>query len=180
MIKRNRLFSTLDDKKKSDNLIFNNLLKSDILKKTEKILTYVSFRSEADTRQIINFVLDQKITLAVPKCGAEGKMDFFIINSLNELIPSDYGIPEPADNRENLLTEFKNTICIVPGLAFDIKGKRMGYGGGYYDRFLSLHPEIITVGLCYNSLLSDLVPSEPHDISVDYIITEKGLIKVNG
>lgn len=180
VLKRNSLFSDQEDKKKSDNLIFDCFMQSDILKKAQKILTYVSFRSEVDTRQIIDSVFDQKIVLAVPKCGSDGKMDFFTINTLNELIPSAYGIPEPVDNPQTIVKEFDNTVCIVPGLTFDIKGKRMGYGGGYYDRFLSAHPEIITVGLCYNSLLSDLVPSEPHDISVDYIITEKGLINING
>ncbi len=179
-IKRNSLFSRPEDKKKSDDLIFDHLIESCILKKYQQFLTYVSFRSEVDTKRIINTVLVQKSVLAVPKCGSDGKMDFYKINTLEELTSSHYGIPEPMEDPQMLVTEFDKTVCIVPGLTFDIKGKRMGYGGGFYDRFLSMHPEIITVGLCYNSLLSELVPSEPHDISVDYIITEKGLINING
>ncbi len=180
LLKRNGLFHSSDEKKISDDLILNYFLNSTILDTTQKVLTYVSFRSEVDTIGLINYVLDRKLILAVPRCGTFGKMDFFRIDSLNDLIPSRYGIPEPADNPLRCITEFENTVCIVPGLAFDISGKRMGYGGGYYDRFLSAHPEIITVGLCYNLLLSESVPSESHDISVDYIITEKGLIKING
>ena len=73
-----------------------------------------------------------------------------------------------------------SALCIVPGTAFDLKGNRTGYGGGYYDRFLSREKDVTPAGICYSPLIFDTVPSEPHDISVDYIITEKGIINING
>lgn len=177
---RNMLFSSADEKMIHDESVFKSLLDSGLLENKSQILCYVSVRSEAGTEMIIRHCLDSGIRVGVPKCGKSGKMDFYYINDPSELTCSYYGIPEPQENSENLVTDFTDTLCIVPGLAFDRNGRRMGYGGGFYDRFLSGHSGIKTAGICYHSLLSEAVPSESHDISVDYILTEKGIIEVNG
>ena len=67
----------------------------------------------------------------------------------------------------------EKTVCIVPGYAFTPDGRRLGKGGGYYDRFLAKYPEIRTLGLTYSVLLQEDIPTEPHDIVVDAVITDR-------
>lgn len=177
---RASLFETSAEKSAADEKIFENFILSGLLKNIKTILTYVSVRDEADTTALIKYCLEKDFKVAVPRCGKQGKMNFYFIRSLDELKNSSWGIPEPEESVKQLVTDFSEALCIVPGTAFDRNGNRTGYGGGYYDRFLAAHTEITAAGLCYNSLIYDEVPSEPHDISVDYIITEKGSIRING
>ncbi len=176
---RNQLFS--DDLKKSeyDQKIYDLFFSSELYKNSNLFLVYVSFGSETDTRNIINKIIDDKKRAAVPKCIGKGTMTFIEINSIDELVPGKYGIPEPEYTEASEIKNFSGAVCITPGAAFDSNGKRIGYGGGYYDRYLSLRPEILRVGICYSEFLFDAVPTEQHDISVSYIITEKGITKVN-
>lgn len=178
--RRALLFSSAAEKAAADELIFKNFTDSGLLKNIRRVLTYVSFRDESDTLRIMEFLFSSGISVAVPRCGKQGRMDFFETGSMSDLKPSSMGIPEPEYDERFLVKEFSDTLCIVPGMAFDVYGNRTGYGGGYYDRFLAAETGIVTAGLCYHSLIYDEVPSEPHDKRVDYIITEKGLIKING
>ena len=178
--KRSGLFSSAEEKKEADLKIFENLVASGLTEKAETVLTYVSYRDEADTLKLIEYLLAEGITTAVPRCRKQGQMDFFTIKSFDDLKPSFMGIPEPEYDESTLVREFTGALCIVPGTAFDLNGNRTGYGGGYYDRFLSREKDVVTAGICYSPLIFDEVPSEPHDISVDYIITEKGIINING
>lgn len=178
--RRASLFSSPEEKAAADSGIFKNFTDSGLLNNIRMVLTYVSYRDEADTFKIMEYLLASGKEVAVPRCRKHGQMDFFKIKSMSELKPSSLGIPEPDYDENFLVNDFSDTLCIVPGIAFDLRGNRTGYGGGYYDRFLSAEKDIITAGLCYHSLVYDAVPSEPHDMSVDHIITEKGLIKING
>lgn len=178
--KRSSLFSAKEEKASSDMKIYENFINSGLLKNIRMVLTYVSVNDEADTIKIIEYLLSSGFRVAVPRCRKHGQMDFFEIGSIAELKPSSMGIPEPEYDEKYMIKDFSDTLCIVPGMAFDMSGNRTGYGGGYYDRFLAAETEIITAGLCYHSLIYDAVPSEPHDKRVDHIITEKGLIRING
>ena len=177
---RSELFSSAEEKKAADFKIFENLKESRLIGKAELVLTYVSYRDETDTLKLIEYLLAEGKTVAVPRCRKQGQMDFFKIKSLGDLKPSSMGIPEPEYDERYLVRDFTGALCIVPGTAFDLKGNRTGYGGGYYDRFLSREKDVTPAGICYSPLIFDVVPSEPHDISVDYIITEKGIINING
>ena len=177
--KRPFLFSSAEEKRSADIQIFRYLTGCELIKNADIVLSYVSVRDEADTRMLLNFLLDSGKSTAVPRCRENGEMDFFAINDINSMALSPYGIPEPEYNEDLIINDFNGAVCIVPGLAFDKNGKRIGYGAGYYDRYLE-NKGIVTAGLCYSELLFDSVPSEAHDISVDYIITEKGLIEING
>ena len=97
-------------------------------------------------------------------------MEFYAIRSMEELRPGAYGILEPGIRRKIKIT--KKTLCIVPGLAFTRDGKRLGKGGGYYDRYLAAHPGLRTMGLTYRCLLQERIPCEAHDRPVDVVITE--------
>ena len=179
-LRRASLFVSDADKKKADDAIKEYFIS---LKKSHNIsvfLIYVSFRDEVDTKELIEYLLSSGGKVAVPRCYDNGRMEFFVISSLENLRTSAYGILEPEDDERFRVTDFENSLCIVPGLAFDINGMRIGYGGGYYDRFLEKHENMISVGFCYDSLIEKSVLTEKHDRKVDYIITEKGIMRTNG
>ena len=180
LARRSAVFSSGEEKKSADRKICENLISSGLLDGISTVLTYISVGHEAGTSGIIDYLLAQGITVAVPRCRKNGQMDFLRIESMTELKASSMGIPEPEYIEENKVKDFSDTLCLVPRMAFDMTGNRTGYGGGYYDRFLDSHTEVVSAGLCYQSLIYDAVPCEPHDKSVEYIITEKGIIKING
>lgn len=177
---RASLFNDKEEKNKADGKIFEHFKKFLSGRNIRNVLTYVSFSSEADTERIIRYLLSSGINTAVPRCRRGGEMDFYFIKDLSELRVSSMGIMEPEHSDERLLRNFEDALCIVPGVAFDRHGMRTGYGGGYYDRFLAAEKNVLAVGICYSRLVFDKVPSEQHDMSVSHIITEKGIIEVNG
>lgn len=101
------------------------------------------------------------------------------IDSLKDLQLSNYGILEPEETAEEIMINHMD-LAIVPGVAFDPKGGRVGYGGGFYDRFFSnLQVKIKKIALAYEFQILDRVPIEEHDISIDAIITEKCIREIN-
>ena len=120
------------------------------------------------------------IRVAVPKCIPKQKqLDFFFINSFDDLSEGKFGILEPDEKKcERALKFKKDSLCIVPGLSFDIHGFRLGYGGGYYDRFINKF-EGYTVGLCYSNCVRNEVPIEKFDMQVDFLITDKSIRKIS-
>lgn len=142
----------------------------------EKIFIFVSFGSEIDTLPFINRALEDNKNVAVPVMQSEGNMVFIKISSLSELIPNKYGIPEPKYDTKKIIIADSNTLIAVPGLAFDREKYRIGYGGGYYDRYLSENMYMAAVGMCYEKQLTDRLPREETDIPVDIIATERRII----
>lgn len=169
-----------EEKAELDKKIQKNLFSSDFYKNADIILTFISVGSEPDTREILRRAwADGKIT-AVPKCLPEHKMAFYIIESFDDCCDGKYGIPEPKSHcREAVLTE-ENILCLVPGLAFDRKGVRLGYGGGYYDRFLRKHPHIFSCGICAERFSAESVPEEETDQRLCGLITEKSAEVIYG
>ncbi len=166
-----RLKINEDNKRESDKVIFDKLIKSDFFINSDVVLTYVSTKTEVDTRSLIEYSLMKGKTVAVPRCDKSTNIiGFYRIKSLDDLEKGFFNILEP-DRFCSELVKFKNALCIVPGLAFDKKGFRLGYGRGYYDRFLSSN-DVNTVGLCYREFLVDELPVEGFDIAVDLILTD--------
>ena len=152
-----------------DEKIYTNLKDIPAVKNAEIILTYASSPIEADTRRLIAFALSEGKTVAVPKC--EGKnMRFLAIKSLSELVTGSHGVDEPAGGEE--ITDFSRSVCITPALRFDENGYRLGYGGGFYDRFLKSYIGV-PIGICYEEFCGS-VPIGEFDISLETVITEKG------
>ncbi len=146
-------------------------------KNAELLLFYVSYRSEADTLQLLKEALEVGCNVAVPKVVGTD-MVFYRITELSQLIEGYKGILEPDPERTEAVTEFtKSTILFVPGCAFDKTGGRMGYGGGFYDRFMEKYPDVLRVALAYEEQLVPEVPREAHDKSVDVIVTEMRIIQ---
>ena len=142
----------------------------DQYKKADKLFVYWSVGSEVDTHRIIEDALNRGKKVALPKCtDSQGNMQFYYINSLTDLTEGMYGVMEPiADVIADDYTA--ESLCLVPALSFDSDGYRLGYGKGYYDRFLSRFTGV-SFGLCYEESLSDKLPRDIYDKKVDYIVT---------
>lgn len=169
-----------NEKEKKDSNIFSRLVNLDIYIKSEILITYVSTDIEVDTIMLIKHALNMGKTIAVPKCiGKTGKMVFYIINSLKQLSPGAFSVLEPDPNKCIQLTKFKNSICIVPALVYDLYGYRLGYGKGYYDRFISTHPSIFKIGIGYCCCTVNKLIIGRYDKPVDLLITEKYVKRFN-
>lgn len=143
-------------------------------KKSKIIMFFVSFNSEANTHDMIKESLGRK-TLVVPKV-MEHEIEPSVIIDFDSLIPSGkFGILEPI---ELMKIAYKNIdLVLVPGIAFDKEGHRIGYGFGYYDKFLRKVPKAVKIGLCFDFQVVDKVPREEHDVPVDFIVTEERVIE---
>lgn len=172
--------NSLENKEELSKLICNNFLMSDEYKTCNTLLCYVAFNGEVDTDFIISRALRDSKTVGVPVClDKNGKMEFFKIESLGDLHKGSFGISEPDICEEKRITDFESCVIVVPALCFDRFGNRLGYGRGYYDRYLQNH-SLISFGLCYNKLIIDYVPSDAYDKSVDFVVSEKRIITCNG
>ena len=137
---------------------------------SRNIMIYCSVEREPGSREIIKAALSMKKTVALPYCYRGGIMQARVINNLDELRPAMLGIPAPPDAAPVLVPEELDFI-VVPALTYDMVGYRLGYGGGYYDRYLS-GVRAFKAGLARERLLKEALPREDHDIAVDCIITE--------
>lgn len=156
-----------------DSQILERILSSPIYKNAKTLLCFVSSDIEVDTKRLIERALCDGKTVAVPYClDFFGSMDFYVIKSLLDLKAQSYGILEPDIEKAPKLTDYKDSICILPGFAFDREGFRIGFGKGYYDRFLKRYTGI-KVGVCYNSCIANNLPHGKYDLPADYIITQK-------
>ncbi|HHZ06542.1 MAG TPA: 5-formyltetrahydrofolate cyclo-ligase [Clostridiales bacterium] len=143
------------------------------------LFSYVSKDIEVDTINIIKKALWDGKLVAVPRCvTGTRKMEFYIIHSLADLEVASFGVLEPKPDCCLRATDFSHGLCIVPGLSFDKEGYRLGYGKGYYDRFLSQFKGF-TAGLCYVNSVSDILPHGFFDKPVNMLITEKYISQIN-
>ncbi len=149
-------------------------------RKAELLLFYVSYRSEADTHILLRKALQEGKVVAVPKVEGQDLV-FYRITAWSELAEGYRGILEPDTGKAEPVDDKTyaqgKTVLFVPGCAFDEQGGRMGYGGGFYDRFLEEHPQVGSVALGFEEQLVENVPREEHDKCVDWIVTEKRVIK---
>ncbi len=171
---------SIDYKNKLDDMILSNLLKCKEFLKAKTILVYKSTNIEVGTDKIINYCLESGKSIALPRCFSGNTMKFYFYDGKALLEKSSYGIYEPYENETLEVKYFNNTVCIVPALAFDCEGYRLGYGGGYYDRFLAAHEEIIPVGICYSENILDKLVLNEFDRRAAFVATEKNLEEYNG
>ncbi|MEZ5016116.1 MAG: 5-formyltetrahydrofolate cyclo-ligase [Flavipsychrobacter sp.] len=137
-------------------------------KNYQVIHSYIPMGDEVDVRGLLNNLLADGKTVVCPKSLPKKEMQNLVLASLDQLEDGRFGTKHPASGIEY---NGEIELYIVPGLAFDKRGYRIGYGSGYYDKFFSSCPKGYKVGVCYNMQLIDKVPEEPHDISLDEIIS---------
>lgn len=131
--------------------------------------TYLSHGQEIPTHALTKEAISQGKLVAVPKVTGEGTMTFYQIHAPSDCTPGAFGILEPEGGRE-LTPDMGKSLLLLPGLAFTKTGKRLGYGGGYYDRYLAAYPQAFSAAPAYPfSVLEDL-PAEAHDIRANALV----------
>lgn len=140
------------------------------------IMIYYSVEKEPDTHNIAEAALHAGKTVAFPFCRRGGTMQARVVSDLGELAPSLLSIPAPPETAP-LIEPDELDLIIVPALAYDRYGCRIGYGGGYYDRYLC-GIQAFTVGLARERLMKETVPREPHDIAVKCLVTENEIMRL--
>lgn len=165
------------DKQQIDREITRRVLESEAFERAGCVFAYVSTPQEIDTRALLRAALDAGKTVCVPLCGAAGVMTARRIVSLDALRPGVYGIEEPeADAPEIAPSEID--LAVTPALACDLNGYRLGYGGGYYDRFFC-RTKAVRMALCAGARLVDALPHDALDQKCDWIITERQVLRTN-
>lgn len=158
-----------------DKVIADKLFSTEDYLLTKEIFVYVSAKNEVDTVLIIERAFSDGKKVAVPHCNG-GKMNFYYITSLSDLTCVQFGIPTVDVSKVKIAVPLSRPLCIVPALSFDINGNRLGYGGGYYDRFLADN-DVNAIGLCREISIAESLPAEDFDVKIDCIITDKRIIK---
>lgn len=147
-----------------------------ILKERETVLVYASKCPEVDTMPLIKWLLKEEKTVVVPIIQREDcSLRLSCLVDPAVLVPSTFQVPEPIGH-EIPADPSAIEVVIVPMLAFDSAGNRLGYGAGYYDRFLARHQDIPTIGLAFSCQEVSSLPADENDIRMDWIITEQGTI----
>lgn len=145
------------------------LFATEAYRQCQSLYAYLSFNQEVRTEPIIRQAWADGKRVAVPKViGTE--MTFIWIDSFDDLGPGYYGITEPLQNGP--VADDRRALVLMPGLAFDLEGHRVGYGGGFYDRFLERESDHPLVALCYDFQLMEHLDVEAHDVPVDCVIDD--------
>ena len=140
---------------------------SQLYQNAETIYFYLPYNQEVRTIPMLERALQEGKKVAVPKVYGD-TMKFIYLEDLNQIAKGYAGIPEPIN--DGPVAEDKKALVLMPGLAFDTEGHRIGYGGGFYDRFLAEEPDHPTLALCYDFQMLEKLETEEFDIPVDCVI----------
>nr|WP_300003860.1 5-formyltetrahydrofolate cyclo-ligase [Tissierella sp.] len=160
--------------------ILEKILASSYYKKAKTIMTFVSFSDEVNTHEFMKRAIEDGKKIVVPITIPENhQLKPSRLKSFKELEPGFYNILTPKEEFIRFVDPHEIDLVITPGVAFRRDGYRIGYGGGYYDRFLSKIPSTPTIAIAFHMQLVDDLPTDQYDIPVDYIYTEKEIIDTN-
>ena len=160
-----------------DEKICRNLLSTVSYRFADTVLMFYPVRGEIDLRPVMRAALAAGKQVAFPRTNPEDRtMDFYFVTSEADFENGNYGIPEPKSEAlfDPATSLDRHVLCLVPGVVFDKSGYRIGYGGGYYDRFLG-RCRASTLGVAYHSFIIPNVPHGRFDVSVDVIVSERGV-----
>lgn len=166
----------LEIRKRKSTQIIRKLLDTSVYKEADVVLCYVSCKSEVDTFPFLRQVISDGKALYCPRVVGKN-MIFLRVFSTEELKEGYMGILEPSlsDAFTPMLGE-KKALCIMPGLAFDKQKNRLGYGGGFYDRYLSIHSDFVnTVALAFSEQILEAIPDAKEDVKPEMIITDEDI-----
>lgn len=167
-----------EERARADLRIAGRLLELPEVVRADCVFTYLSFGSEVDTRFVITRCWEMGKRVCLPRCAAGHMLTWHAVEDLDHLVRSRFGMEEPAAGAPQAQPAGSvYSVALVPGLAFDRRGFRLGYGGGYYDRFLPAFSGV-SIGLCRSDLLSDELPSlSEYDYPVDLVVTDNEAIR---
>lgn len=158
--------------------VLSHLEKIPAFKAAKTVHSYVAWHKEVETYSLIDCLLQKGVKVVVPLVEPQRlTLRHIAIKSLSELGRGYLGIPEPSASCDNEVAIDEFDIVLVPGVAFDRAGNRLGYGGGYYDRFL-MQVRKPKIGLAFDLQLVDRLPTRADDEPVDIIVTESGCLEV--
>lgn len=184
ILEKRKAMTATERMEKQDGIV-SGLLSLPQMQRAQTVFLYLDFRGEVSTDEILRWGWNQDKTMAIPVTVIEKKRLIPVaIRSFDEVRPGAYGIREPIvsantekDPESCAIPAESIDVVIVPGVAFDPRGGRLGYGGGYYDRFLpKLRTDVVKIGLAFELQVVDQVPVEEHDIHLDFLVTEKRVI----
>jgi 5-formyltetrahydrofolate cyclo-ligase len=177
--RRDQLSNT--DRHMKSRAVMHNFLALPELRQWATLFFYVNFRSEVETLELIAHCLDQGKRVAVPLVEAStySMLPLLIKDPENDLVPGYYGIPEPDPKKCPQAEAGRIDIAVIPGSVFDVNGGRLGYGGGYYDRFLLKDaPQATRIGFAFELQVVEQVPLLAHDQPLDILVTEKRIVNI--
>lgn len=168
---------TPDERYKAEAVVFDLLMHFDLVVNAQNISSFVDFRDEISMTAINQSIIDCGKNLLLPYISPETKdMHFYSVADLSTLKRNAFGILEPDPNVHVLFDETQIDCVLTPGVAFDSKGYRLGYGGGFYDRFFSrIEKAIPKIGIAFELQCVDDLPVEHYDHPITQLITENGL-----
>ena len=161
--------------------IWKNLTQTTIYQKADIIFTYVSAKTEAQTLPFFEKMWENNKKIAVPITESNRNMTFVILNDKKELTEIKWGIPEPKKENSIAITPTEKSLFLVPAVAMDIKGNRIGYGGGYYDTYFQKQKKGCKIGYLFQlQVVKHIYEVEQTDIALDGMVTESGICFFRG
>lgn len=173
-VKKRRAESNLETLHENSVKIIERFIELPMYQEAETLLAYVDAKREVETRLLMQQAWKDGKKVAAPRVDGDGIMYYYYINSLEELESGSFGIMEPK--LECAICEVEEGLLLMPGVAFDEKCHRVGYGGGYYDRYLEKHPALVHIALAFEFQVFEEVPFEKHDILPEMIVTEQRIL----
>ena len=173
-IKSQRLRLTKEEVKRASAACTARLLSLAEYQECQTILVYSAIQNEIDTTAIIKNALDNKKTVGLPVSYDDGKMEFYSVFDLSLLSPGRFGILEPPESI--LIEPVRDAMIFLPAVAYDKRKNRIGYGKGYYDRYMERYPDLYAIGLAYDFQVVDSFETEDYDKPADIIITDTQMI----
>lgn len=162
----------ISSKEEKSKQIINNLISTKEYQNSKVIALYYSIKSEVRTEKLIEISLQAKKIVLLPKVEKNNLMNFYPIKSLNDVQNGTFNIKEPIS--KEIIGKEKIDLMIIPGICFDKNRNRIGYGKGYYDRYLK-ETNIKKIGICYEEQITDNISPDSTDISLDNLITERNI-----
>ena len=161
--------------READEAICHLVVQSDVYQKAQIIFCYIGAQREIDTIRLVHILIRDGKTVAVPLCRGRGIMEARRIDGVGDLVSGDYGILAPKLTCA-LVDPADIDLALIPCCTGNQKGRRLGYGGGYYDRYLP-QTRCPAMLLCRGQLVREDIPVEAHDVTVDYLVTEQGSVR---
>lgn len=172
MLMKRSLLAKEDIRRASD-IIGTQILHTDAFRHAQNICLYMPIKNEIDFTYLFDEILEQDKQIWLPKI-INNQMDFYMYSGKEQMTEGAFHIQEPVS--DVVLDSKSDTFIIMPGAVFSEDGNRIGYGGGYYDRYMTLHPQCTYVAVCYDFQILDTIPNEAHDKKPSFIISEKRML----
>lgn len=169
----------IPERSRLSKIISQHVLTQPWIKETKTISCYLSFRDEVETHTLIQTLLEMGKLICVPHTEkGNPEMTMVKLERFDDLEKGHYGILSPPKTGQTIISPKDIDVCLLPGATFDLWGNRIGYGAGYYDRYLAqLRPKAVTCGLAFSVQIVKQIQADDFDVPLDHLITEYGLIR---